>query len=245
MRHAVAGLIPQSHIPDPSFIREHYEAMDFCRHPHNIPLHSLTGNYGVGPRAVKLWPVFAQSKMSLYADILVTPLEQFEQEVGPDPDWESKRINKIMWRGSSTGSKYAREIIWRSAQRVRLAYLTNSKSKRIEKRIFTTSSFDNVTLESFQSSLERVNEHYFDIRFTGQPIQCEASDGTCESMLRQLPFTDKHMGGEEANSYKYIFDVDGNGWSGRFHRLMSSKSAILKSTAFTEWWHDRVQPWVQ
>ncbi|KPV75135.1 glycosyltransferase family 90 protein [Rhodotorula graminis WP1] len=44
--------------------------------------------------------------------------------------------------------------------------------------------------------------------------------------------------------YKYILDVDGNGWSGRFHRLMSTNSLILKSTAFPEWYSDRIQPWV-
>jgi len=42
-----------------------------------------------------------------------------------------------------------------------------------------------------------------------------------------------------------MFDVDGNGWSGRFHRLMSMRSAVLKSTVFPEWYQDRVQEWVQ
>lgn len=57
------------------------------------------------------------------------------------------------------------------------------------------------------------------------------------------------MGTAEQNRHKYIFDMgksngravhaytqeafvvaDGNGWSGRFHRLMAGNSAILKST---------------
>jgi hypothetical protein len=40
-------------------------------------------------------------------------------------------------------------------------------------------------------------------------------------------------------------DVDGNGWSGRFHRLMSMKACVLKSTLFPEWYGDRIQPWLQ
>jgi len=40
-------------------------------------------------------------------------------------------------------------------------------------------------------------------------------------------------------------DVDGNGWSGRFHRLMSTKSVVLKSTIFPEWYTERIMPWVQ
>lgn len=31
--------------------------------------------------------------------------------------------------------------------------------------------------------------------------------------------------------YKYYMDVDGNGWSGRFHRLMSTRSVVLKRVA--------------
>lgn len=42
-----------------------------------------------------------------------------------------------------------------------------------------------------------------------------------------------------------MIDVDGNGWSGRFHRLMSMKALVLKSTIFPEWYSDRIQPWLQ
>jgi len=30
-------------------------------------------------------------------------------------------------------------------------------------------------------------------------------------------------------------DVDGNGWSSRFHRLLMSGSVVLKSTIYSEW----------
>jgi hypothetical protein len=35
--------------------------------------------------------------------------------------------------------------------------------------------------------------------------------------------------------YRYALDVDGNGWSSRFHRLLSSGSPVLKFTMFPEW----------
>lgn len=34
---------------------------------------------------------------------------------------------------------------------------------------------------------------------------------------------------------KYALDVDGNGWSARFPRLMAARSLVVKATAFTEW----------
>lgn len=44
--------------------------------------------------------------------------------------------------------------------------------------------------------------------------------------------------------YKYLLDVDGNGWSARFKRLLSTNSVVLKSTIFPEWFTDHIQPWV-
>lgn len=45
-----------------------------------------------------------------------------------------------------------------------------------------------------------------------------------------------------SDGYKADFDVDGNGWSARFKRVMSTNSAILKATIFPEWYTDRIQP---
>ncbi|KAJ7474735.1 glycosyltransferase family 90 protein [Mycena latifolia] len=38
-----------------------------------------------------------------------------------------------------------------------------------------------------------------------------------------------------AGRYKYVLDVDGNGWSSRFKRLMNAGSLIFKATAYPEW----------
>jgi len=48
----------------------------------------------------------------------------------------------------------------------------------------------------------------------------------------------------DAGQYKYVLDVDGNGWSGRFKRLITSNSLIFKSTIYPEWYTDRIEPWV-
>ena len=51
-----------------------------------------------------------------------------------------------------------------------------------------------------------INERYTDVEFTGKPIQCDESDGTCEALSRMFDWHG-NMGQEEANSYKYIFDM--------------------------------------
>lgn len=245
MRNALGGLQPRRNIPDPSFVTNNYESIDFCRHPENLRLHGITNNHGLGPWPSQLMPIFAQSKSSLHADLLVTPMSQYGQPVGPDPEWAAKPLNRILWRGGCTGGKLNRNSPWRSSQRVRFALLTNSKSDDITTTVYTTSRQDNSTLTAYDATLSELNPEWFDVQFAGKFWGCDKKDGTCDALARHLPLTQEYMSTEEANMYKYIFDVDGNGWSGRFHRLLRSKSAILKSTATVEWWNDRIQPWVQ
>lgn len=44
-------------------------------------------------------------------------------------------------------------------------------------------------------------------------------------------------------SYKYLIDLDGMSYSGRFMALLASDSAVLKSTVYKEFFSDWIQPW--
>jgi len=44
-------------------------------------------------------------------------------------------------------------------------------------------------------------------------------------------------------SYKYLIDLDGMGYSGRFLGFLSSESAVIKSTVWREFLSDWLQPW--
>ncbi|KAJ6579675.1 glycosyl transferase family 90-domain-containing protein [Mycena vulgaris] len=47
---------------------------------------------------------------------------------------------------------------------------------------------------------------------------------------------------EEGYQYKYVFDVDGNAFSGRYLGLLKSGSLVFKSTLFTEYFDDWLRP---
>lgn len=87
-------------------------------------------------------------------------------------------------------------------------------------------------------------ERYLDFAFSGKASQCTEEDGSCDAVRRVIQFAPT-IGWNQANEFKYLLDLDGNAWSGRFHRLLSSNSAILKSTIFPEWYSGWIQPWVQ
>jgi len=87
----------------------------------------------------------------------------------------------------------------------------------------------------------RINPAIMDVAFGGQPILC--TPDVCDIVKHAYPWRERQLN-KEAGNYKYVIDVDGNGWSGRFKRLMTSNSLVFKSTIYPEWFADRIAPWV-
>ncbi|THU98640.1 hypothetical protein K435DRAFT_818824 [Dendrothele bispora CBS 962.96] len=91
----------------------------------------------------------------------------------------------------------------------------------------------------FRKSL--INPALMDLAFAGDPNTCEPS--TCQTIRSSYAFR-LRQSDTETFRYKYLLDVDGNGWSGRFKRLITSNSLVFKATMYPEWFVDRIQPWV-
>ncbi|GAA5850375.1 hypothetical protein JCM8547_001851 [Rhodosporidiobolus lusitaniae] len=218
-----------------SFIWSHAKVADLCHHPEVRKLHGHTMQQGVplGP----LVPLFTFAKTKLHSDILTTPIEQWEEHyVGYEPAWEGKSMNKLLWRGSTTGVEFDRHTPWRKSQRARLHIMSHETAG--EKSVIWSQRGQ---LKESNISMATLNHLYMDTSFSGALQQCDPE--TCEIMTKTMDFKPT-IGLDESNTYKYLIDVDGNGWSGRFHRLMSTRSVVLKSTAFPEWYQDRIQEWV-
>lgn len=49
---------------------------------------------------------------------------------------------------------------------------------------------------------------------------------------------------DEAFKYQLVFDLDDNGISGRYYKLLASKFTPLKQSVFREWHDERLVPWV-
>lgn len=219
-----------------SYIYDHQDAMDICQHPEIMNLHGFTSVVGTNPGP--LVPLFTFAKTNVHSDVLVTPLEQYSDSyIGYDPDWEKKTINKLMWRGSTTGIDFYVQNDWKNSQRARLHFLTNEKKGT--KDVLWAEGDGPIGEKKYNTN--GLNRAYMDVAFAGGPVQCD--EETCKVMSELIEFRDT-MGLNEAYQYKYVMDVDGNGWSGRFHRLMSMKACVLKSTLFPEWYGDRIQPWL-
>lgn len=175
-----------------------------------------------------LYPLFTWAKTAVHSDILVTPLEQYYLPVGPDPEWDEKRFNKLLWRGSNTGAAFNRESRWRSSQRARLVFskcpeyqsgtgvslseatplspLSHSVTSETHGNRAVHWADQNGALRASTEPVVDLNERYTDVGFAGRPAQCDEGDGTCDALLRVFEWKG-NQGQEEANHYKYIFDM--------------------------------------
>ncbi|KAG2074475.1 hypothetical protein BDR04DRAFT_1093212 [Suillus decipiens] len=249
---------PPPHTPIPkTFIYDHILSMDPCAHPSHFAQHGQFLSHGPGPVAHPFpIPQFSYCTSPLHTDIRVPIMLSWVEDVDGvegelEEAWMSKEDERLLWRGLNTGIHHGKEKAWKEAQRGRLMDLVSSSiSSRHEKRsnarpktvdVLLTDplSPDGFTTQTLKKSI--LNPAMMDIAFAGQPSQCEQD--VCKELEERWEWR-RRMGATEAGRYKYVLDVDGNGWSSRFKRLLTSNSVVFKSTLYPEWFSHRLAPWV-
>jgi len=71
--------------------------------------------------------------------------------------------------------------------------------------------------------------------------QCDPGD--CDAQKEFFEIAPK-AGQQDAWKSKYLLDIDGNAFSGRFYAFLQSKSLIYKMAIFREWHMEWLKPWV-
>ncbi|KAF8547496.1 hypothetical protein OG21DRAFT_1424729 [Imleria badia] len=243
-----------------TFIASHRDTMDPCIYPSLLTTHGQFLAHGKGPRPQRtLAPLFSHCATLLHHDIR-PPVPygwQFESDSDPDEDdeeegggfegdlpWDRKVNDRLGWRGRTTGMFASPDMVWVHGHRARLVTLTNALEGNVSVLHVPNESWaaeqTSPVGEPESVPLARANPEWMDVSFTGAPIQCEE---TCEEMARLWDFREE-QGRPEEGKYKFILDVDGNGWSGRFKRLITSNALIFKATVYPEWYTSRIAPWV-
>lgn len=167
--------------------------------------------------------------------------------------WEEKTDHRLFWRGSTTGG-YNEQRDWKDSHRLRLHLMVNGPKggdtwwdKQSREVMVPDGSRGFEVVRRWDRVLSRA---YTDVKLSGQPVQ--VGDVTilrkslakvslqcnkpqlCKEVADTIEFGDK-IWPDQAVLFKYALDVDGNGWSSRFHRLLSHGSPVIKFTMFPEW----------
>ncbi|KAF2439267.1 glycosyltransferase family 90 protein [Karstenula rhodostoma CBS 690.94] len=195
-----------------------------------------------------LIPMFSSSKFSMNNDILLPAFAYWQSKSdyatgnSHGPTWD-KKITRVVWRGISSGGGNTPEN-WRQFHRHRFVELMNASAVR------SVSAPQTFHLPPYRSRVYTPHNHFelsrwidaiSDVAFT--ELQCTiGSENEC---AHATPYykTAKKVPMNKQFAAKYLPDIDGNGFSGRYLAFLRSTSVPIKATLFAEWHDSRLVPW--
>lgn len=218
------------------FIGDPSSAINLCQHPEYGSMHGLLMSPASFPLLEGLVPILSTGSLSTMGDILYpSPAyleDEFQYVEANDIEWDNKR-NNLYWAGSNTGG-FTSDGQWRHFHRQRFVELAQNLNKRQHYYLRETGGMLSHVRSSF------LNSRLFDVAFT-RIFQCEGRSCRDQRAYFNLkPWEDKDRGLKS----RLVFDMDGNGISGRYYNFLASRSAPLKQTLLREWHDERLVPWL-
>ncbi|MCJ1412874.1 hypothetical protein MMC19_006974 [Ptychographa xylographoides] len=226
---------------------------------HQPDLANLHGFY-LSPAAFKTArvpiPVFSQSKAHGYADLLYPSPWNYMDKVkyDPSPDHDTgedshrdlsfaEKRNTLFWRGA-TSEGLSVLGTWKGMTRQRLVHLANNHTAKLPVLL---PSHSNPTMHEYQylspdsiSSHPHLKNVTMDIAIVDHIVRCGDTDCPIqEAEFGKVP----QMEFQEHWRYRYLMDVDGAGFSGRFLPFLQSRSLVFKTALFREWYDSRITAW--
>jgi len=152
--------------------------------------------------------------------------------------WDEKS-DKIFWRGSTTGGGSTPRAHTQTYQRHRFLRMAHESASHNVTIVHASPLRPNAFIATTVPAKD-LNNDIMDVAF----VSTVGSYPGGESELRKYHrFADSVPLGKHW-SYKYLVDLDGMSYSGRFMGFMASDSAVLKSTVYKEYFSDWLQPWL-
>ncbi|EAQ84079.1 hypothetical protein CHGG_10483 [Chaetomium globosum CBS 148.51] len=229
------------------FVINRTATLDLCKHPEYAYTHGLFQ----APPSFKLIeglvPVLSTGAPSTMSDILIpSPAYIVEPEFLYDPaadlPWESKS-NQLYWTGSTTGAVASSTHDWRGFHRQRFLSLTQNLPPTNNQQHHQQHAYlhQTPTHQLTTSKSTFLNPRHYLTAPTRlfqclTPLPCRQQ----RSHFRTLPWQPR----DAALAHKLAFDLDGNGISGRYLKLLASRTAVLKQTVLREWHDERLRAWV-
>jgi len=224
------------------FVYNHTAFSDVCNSPSFATSHGFFDRPNAFNVVHDLFPIFSQSKMSSFQDILYPSPWYWAGKVSYDEtqdiDWKAK-IGSLWWRGSTTGG-FSRNGGWRRQHRQQLVKKLNGLDNA--KILINTKKDGAGSIPEWQlKEVSRQNyKRIMDVHFS-HIGQCDPGD--CDA---QREFFDvvEPAAQQDAWKYSFLLDIDGNAFSGRFYAFLKSHSLTFKMAVFREWHEEWIKPWV-
>ncbi|KAL8372349.1 hypothetical protein RB595_001919 [Gaeumannomyces hyphopodioides] len=242
------------------FVRDPADQKDLCRHAEYSDMHGFVMCPTTLRQMPTLTPVLSQAAPDPFSDILL-PAPHYSMSRNlykpwQDRAWEAKK-SMVYWAGSNTGGRWTLQT-WARGLRQRLVSLAQGKERRGYTHL-GHSPFSSVAGMPQPLSPHTVSstapEHIslFDVSMTRILADACATPAACEAQraffgggggLPPSGRPERMHAKSRPTRYRLQLDVDGNSYSGRFYRMLASRSCPLKATVFREWHDDRLVPWL-
>ncbi|TKA81017.1 hypothetical protein B0A55_02479, partial [Friedmanniomyces simplex] len=223
------------------FIYNHTAFSDVCNSPSFATSHGFFDRPNAFNVIHELFPIFSQSKMSSFQDILYPSPWYWYGKVSytetRDMDWKAK-ISSLWWRGSTTGG-FSRDGGWRRQHRQQIVSKLNALDTA---KVLADTKQDPEAAPAWQAKGVPRQDYkaLMDVHFS-HVGQCDPGDCDAQREFFDIaPPVDQ----QDAWKYRYLLDIDGNAFSGRFYAFLKSHSLTFKMAVFREWHEEWIKPWV-
>ena len=193
----------------------------------------------------RLVPIFGECKVNVNSDILFPANmywkhdERYDYDSKHDVEWDDKK-DIMIWRGVSSGGTQNADN-WQRMHRQRLVMQVNgTEMAGKEVRILTEQPEKKGEYENYREfHPSQFAQDHTDVGFT-ETWGCIPDD--CPFYKDVWTLKEGVPIGEQFKN-KYLVDVDGHSFSGRWIAFLESKSLGIKSTIFREWHDSRLFAW--
>ncbi|KAF4584052.1 lipopolysaccharide-modifying protein [Ophiocordyceps camponoti-floridani] len=252
------------------FVYNFTGSQDACLQPHLNGMHGTFIESISMSTTHQLLPMFGESKLPRNNELLIPAAVylddgRLEYSGGADHGgrWDGKR-NGLVWRGVSSGGRNRRDN-WRRMQRNRFIQMLNGSVVDTVERLGDDGGGGDDIQHSFRLAADDVYPVQARRRGRlGEWVSTWADAGFVEALceppedvetipqpptrfcrwLRPEFSVASSVPMKDMYDYKFLPDVDGNSFSGRFRALLLSTSLPLKATIYAEWHDYRLIPWV-
>ena len=234
---------------------------DICHQPDLAEIHGFYTSPSAFRPSHELMPLFSQSKAPGFRDILYPSAWNWagKAEYAPTDEHPDKPfMNKddiIFWRGTASEGLSPDTGQWKAHSRQRLLHILNdinvegltqaillpnsvvSSAESEEKRMPSVKqglAYTEIPVTTLTSLVST------DVHFVRELQRCwdvDCPNQEAEFILRERTNFQAHW------QHKYLLDLDGAGFSGRFLPFLLSRSLPFKAALFREWWDDRLTAW--
>ncbi|CZR51614.1 related to capsular associated protein (CAP10) [Phialocephala subalpina] len=249
------------HTNPAGYVSNYTLSTSICHQPDIQGLHGFFIESISASTGPKLFPLFGSSKLLQNSEILLPAAmyykgdARFTIESSPVP-WAEK-TSSLVWRGLASGGRN-KENNWKGFHRHRLVSMLNgtqalmmpNSSQFID---IESLPLDHFHLQSWEKSALPKNvamgdwlNSFVDVGLNDLacfPREAPPPEGLTCFYTDYLFSPSSHLTLEEQHHHKYLVDVDGNSFSGRYRDFLRSGSLPIKATLFREWHDSRLIAW--